>query len=169
MKLGSGDRVLVTGASGVIGSALTRNLLVRELEVVALVEPGADVGNLEGLEVKQVIGDVREPSSVQSAVTGCRAAFHVAALYRFWARDPADFYAVNVGGTRHVLESAAARRIPAVHVSSVVALGPTGDQPVGESHWAGGEPRSAWAASAAWRATGRETSSSRSRRRTRGR
>ena len=44
MKLESGDRVLVTGASGFIGSAVTRQLVAREQEVVALVEPGADTG-----------------------------------------------------------------------------------------------------------------------------
>jgi dihydroflavonol-4-reductase len=124
VKLGSGDRVLVTGASGFIGSALTRNLLARELEVVALVEPAADVGNLEGLEVKQVLGDVREPSSVQNAVSGCRAVFHVAALYRFWAKDPADFYAINVDGTKNVLATAAeAGTERLVYTSTVGTLG----------------------------------------------
>ena len=48
MNLGSGDRVLVTGASGFIGSAVTRQLVAREQEVIALVEPGADTGNLDG-------------------------------------------------------------------------------------------------------------------------
>ena len=68
MKLASGDRVLVTGASGFIGSAVTRQLLAREQEVVALVEPGADTANLEGLDVKQVVGDLRSRESVQGAV-----------------------------------------------------------------------------------------------------
>jgi nucleoside-diphosphate-sugar epimerase len=46
VNLESGDRVLVTGASGFIGSAVTRQLVAREQEVVALVEPGADTVNL---------------------------------------------------------------------------------------------------------------------------
>jgi dihydroflavonol-4-reductase len=124
VNLGSGDRVLVTGASGFIGSALTRNLLDRELEVVALVEPAVDVRNLLGLDVKQVVGDLREPGSVEKAVSGCRAVFHAAALYRFWARDPADFYAINVEGTKNVLRAAAgAGTERVVYTSTVGTLG----------------------------------------------
>ena len=77
MKLASGDRVLVTGASGFIGSAVTRQLVAREQEVIALVEPGADTTNLDGLEVKQVVGDLRSLDSVQSAVNGCRASIRM--------------------------------------------------------------------------------------------
>ena len=106
VRFSPGDRVLVTGASGFIGSAVTRQLLARQQEVVALVEPGADTANLAGLDVKQVIGDLRSRESVQGAVSGCRAVFHVAALYRFWARDPEAFYAINVEGTRNVLGAA---------------------------------------------------------------
>ncbi len=124
MNLSSGDRVLVTGASGFIGSAVTRNLVDREQEVVAFVEPGADTVNLEGLPVKQVVGDVRSAESVQKAVSGCRAVFHVAALYRFWARDPGDFYAVNVEGTKNVIGAAAEAGVERlVYTSTVGTLG----------------------------------------------
>ena len=124
MKLESGDRVLVTGASGFIGSAVTRQLLAREQEVIALVEPGADTTNLEGLDVKQVVGDLRSREDVQSAVNGCRAVFHVAALYRFWARDPEAFYSVNVEGTKNMLgaaDEAGVERL--VYTSTVGTLG----------------------------------------------
>ncbi|HTU37025.1 MAG TPA: hopanoid-associated sugar epimerase [Acidimicrobiales bacterium] len=124
VRLGSGDRVLVTGASGFIGSAVTRQLLDRELEVVALVEPGADTANLRDLPVKQVVGDVRSLDSVRTAVSGCRAVFHVAALYRFWARDPSAFYAVNVGGTRNVVQAASEAGVERlVYTSTVGTLG----------------------------------------------
>jgi dihydroflavonol-4-reductase len=124
LKLEPRDRVLVTGASGFIGSAVTRQLLAREQEVIALVEPGADTSNLEGLDVKQVVGDLRSRDDVQSAVNGSRAVFHVAALYRFWARDTDAFYAINVEGTRNVLgaaEEAGVERL--VYTSTVGTLG----------------------------------------------
>jgi dihydroflavonol-4-reductase len=124
VKLEPGDRVLVTGASGFIGSAVTRQLLARELEVIALVEPGADTTNLEGLDVKQVVGDLRSREDVKSAVNGSRAVFHVAALYRFWARDPEAFYSINVGGTRNMLgaaDEAGVERL--VYTSTVGTLG----------------------------------------------
>jgi len=137
VTLEAGDRVLVTGASGFIGSALTRHLVDRALDVVTLVEPQVDVANLEGLPVKQVAGDVRSATDVQAAMAGCRAVFHVAALYRFWARDPGDFYAVNVEGTRNVLRSARQAGVErVVYTSTVGTLGleqASGDAPADET------------------------------------
>jgi dihydroflavonol-4-reductase len=124
VKLDSGDRILVTGASGFIGSAVTRQLVARGQEVIALVEAGADTSNLDGLDVKQVIGDLRRGDDVQGAVSGCRAVFHVAALYRFWARNPETFYAINVDGTRNVLEAARVAGVERlVYTSTVGTLG----------------------------------------------
>jgi dihydroflavonol-4-reductase len=124
VNLASGDRVLVTGATGFIGSAVTRQLRAREVEVVTLVEPGVDAANLDGLDVKQVVGDLRRPADVQQAVSGCRAVFHVAALYRFWARDPSAFYAINVDGTRNVIGAALDAGVERlVYTSTVGTLG----------------------------------------------
>jgi len=124
VKLEQGDRVLVTGASGFIGSALTRALVGDGQHVVALLEPGADVRNLDGIDVETMTGDVRDPTNVEKAVAGCRAVFHMAALYRFWSRDPTDFYRVNVGGTRNILEAArAAGTDRLVYTSTVGTLG----------------------------------------------
>jgi dihydroflavonol-4-reductase len=137
VKLSQGDRVLVTGASGFIGSAVTRTLAARGLDVTALVEPGVDTANLEAMAVKQVEGDVRSATDVQAAVAGCRAVLHVAALYRFWARDPRDFYTVNVGGTRNVLGAARQAGVERmVYTSTVGTLGleqASGDVPADET------------------------------------
>jgi len=65
------DRVLVTGAAGFIGSALTRELCEREVHVVALVEPGGDRDNLEGLDVEEVTADLRDAAAVAKAADGC--------------------------------------------------------------------------------------------------
>jgi len=124
VRLEAGDRVLVTGSSGFIGSAVTRHLVARELEVVALVEAGVDTANLDTLAVKQVAGDVRSATDVRAAIAGCRAVLHVAALYRFWARDPGDFYSINVGGTRIVLAAARHEGVERmVYTSTVGTLG----------------------------------------------
>lgn len=122
--LSSGDRVAVTGAAGFIGSAITRCLLERGAHVVALAEPDGDRRNLRGLDVEIRTADVRDADAVAGALEGCRFVFHSAAVYGFWARDPSVFYAVNVEGTRHVLDAAArtgAERV--VYTSTVGTLG----------------------------------------------
>ncbi len=130
MILDRGDRILVTGASGFIGSAVTRALVEDGREVVALLEQTADMRNLEGLSVERVTGDLRDAATVRDAMDGCRAAFHVAALYRFWARRPSDFYDINVAGTRHVLDAARAAGVERlVFTSTVGTLGLERDAP----------------------------------------
>ena len=57
-----------------------------------------------GAEV--VVGDLREPESLRSAMRGCDALVHVAADYRLWVRDPKAMYAANVDGTRELLRMA---------------------------------------------------------------
>ncbi len=118
------DRVLVTGATGFIGSAVARALLERGAHVVAAVEPGADDRNLRGLDVERVALDVRDRTAVRSACEGARFVFHLAAIYRFWARDQRIFQAVNVGGTVNVLDAvraAGCERL--VYTSTVGVLG----------------------------------------------
>ncbi len=132
--------MLVTGASGFIGSAVTRAVLARGAKVVAMVQPGAPERNLDGLDVEVVPGDLRDASAVLAAFEGCRLAFHVAALYRFWARDPADFYEVNVGGSLNVIEAARACGLERlVYTSTVGTIGLDGtahNRPADETAWA---------------------------------
>ena len=85
------ERVLVTGASGFIGSAVARALAGGGHTVRALVEPGRDDSLLDGLPVERVIADIRDPAAVERAVAVIDTVFHLAAVYRFWAADPAIF------------------------------------------------------------------------------
>ena len=99
------DRVVITGASGFIGSAVVRAVQAKGARVVALLEPGADHRNLAGCDAERVVADIRDPAAVLAACAGARFVFHLAAIYRFWARDPRVFYDVNVGGTLNVLDA----------------------------------------------------------------
>jgi dihydroflavonol-4-reductase len=140
LQVAAGDRVVITGAAGFIGSSVARELCARGAHVVALVEPGGGTDNLDDLDVETVRGDLRDPDAVNKAVEGCRLVFHVAALYRFWAADPADFYSINVTGTRHVLEATkrhGCERL--VYTSTVGTLGLRGasaSEPVDETSFA---------------------------------
>lgn len=116
-------RSLVTGGTGFIGASVVRALVERGESVRVLVRAESDRRNLDGLPVELAIGDVRDATSVARAMVGCRRVFHVAALYSFWA--PASLVeAVNVDGTRTVLEAARAAGVETVvHTSSVATIG----------------------------------------------
>ncbi len=89
-----------------------------------LVRPASDLRNIEDLNADRAIGDLRDPASIEKAVSGCKVVFHVAADYRLWVRDPAEMYRSNVEGTRALLEAArkqGVRRV--VHTSSVATMG----------------------------------------------
>ena len=127
------ERVLVTGGTGLIGSAVVRALLSDGHDVAALVQPGVDTGALAGLDVTAVEGDLRDPDAVRKAISGCRSVFHLAALYRFWSRDAREFYDVNVGGTRAVLAAARAEGVErVVYTSTVGTLGLDSGRPATE-------------------------------------
>jgi dihydroflavonol-4-reductase len=116
--------VLVTGATGFVGSAVVRALLAQGQPVRALARAGSDRRNLADLKVEIVTGDLTDRASLERAAKGCEALFHVAADYRLWVPNPPEIYRANVDGTRALMEAAAAagvRRI--VYTSSVATLG----------------------------------------------
>ena len=123
-----GDRVVITGASGFIGSAVVRAAQARGAAVVAVVEPAADDRNLKGTDTERALLDIRDLDAVRAACQGARFVIHLAAVYRFWARDPKIFYEVNVGGTLNVLDAAAAagcERLVFTSTVGVLGLGKT--------------------------------------------
>lgn len=135
-----GDRVLVTGAGGFVGSAVTRALLARSAAVAVMLQPGSATSNIDGLEVERIEADVRDRIAVFDAVRGSRFVFHAAALYRFWAPDRAEFYEVNVGGTLNVLDAAARAGCARVcYTSTVGTIGldsTEAGRPADEQSWA---------------------------------
>jgi dihydroflavonol-4-reductase len=120
----SGDRVLVTGATGFVGSAVARVLLGRGYAVTVLVRPTSPRDNLDGLDVRIAPGDMTDQASVEQALKGARHLFHVAADYRLWARNPEDIVRANREGTLAVMRAALASGVErVVYTSSVATLG----------------------------------------------
>jgi dihydroflavonol-4-reductase len=115
---------LVTGATGLVGSHVTRLLVERGDDVRVLVRERSPLDELDALDVELAYGDVLDRASVRRAMRGVQRVFHVAGVTSL--RASADrVFAVNVSGTRIVLgEALRAGVARAVHTSSVAAVGP---------------------------------------------
>jgi NAD+-dependent farnesol dehydrogenase len=116
-------RVLVTGATGYLGRAVTGALAAHGHTAVAFARRATS----SGLPCATVDGDIRDGTTVHRAAAGCDAIIHMAALVTVWSRRAADFDEINVGGLRTVLRVVAALGVPRVlYTSSFLALPPTG-------------------------------------------
>jgi dihydroflavonol-4-reductase len=124
----------VTGATGFLGSHVARVLADQGANLRLLVRPTSNLKNIEGLKAETATGDLRDAASLEKAMTGCDAVFHVAADYRLWLRDPAEMYRSNVAGTRAILEAARKNNVQrVVYTSSVATVGFTSNgQPADE-------------------------------------
>ena len=119
----SGDKVLVTGASGFVGSAVAAKLVERGFSVRALVRATSPRTHLAGLDLDYVQGDLRDAATIRPAMAGVRYLFHVAADYRLWARDRNEIVVNNVTGTRVMMEEALRAGVERiVYTSSVATL-----------------------------------------------
>ncbi|MBC8159356.1 MAG: NAD-dependent epimerase/dehydratase family protein, partial [Alphaproteobacteria bacterium] len=117
-------KILVTGGTGFVGSAVVRRLLHAGHVVRVLVRLDSNWQNLSGLDVELAIGDLGDPPTLAVACDGCEGMFHVAADYRLWTRNGAKMIDDNVGGVRNIMEAALSAGISRiVYTSSVATLG----------------------------------------------
>ncbi len=114
--------VLVTGASGFLGSAIAAALRSRGDDVRVLVRPTSPRANLDPADTL-CEGDLRDRASLAAALKGVRFLFHAAADYRLWAKDPEEIARNNVEGTRLIMEEALGAGVERiVYTSSVATL-----------------------------------------------
>ena len=97
--------ILVTGANGFLGSAITKLALKKGYKVNVLIRRNSDIKNIKNLKnkIKFFYGDLRDFQSLHLPLAESDLIFHVAADYRLWARKKTEIYASNVLGTEILL------------------------------------------------------------------
>ena len=135
---------LVTGSTGFIGSAITRELIKNGEEVKVLIRKTSDTRNIDNLEVERVYGDIRDVDSMKNALKGCDTLFLTAAYFAHWAPNPKLLYEVNVGGTKASLQAALEADIEkVVYTSTNNAIAASGPIPATEektfNYWEAGD------------------------------
>lgn len=119
----SGKTVLVTGASGFIGSHVARELMKKGVRVRAMVRNPSKARDLAGAGASVVTGDMTAPASIAGATQGCQAVFHFAGTTNEF-KPRAHFERVNIDGTRLLAEAALRDRVERfIHVSTVWVYG----------------------------------------------
>ncbi len=118
------EKILVTGATGFVGSRLAMLLSSRGQHVRITVRNSSDRRNIKDHSIEEVSADILDRTSIQAAVKGCSHVYHVAGLYRSWMRDYQKLFDVNVTGTKNILDACLSEGVEkVVHTSSIGALG----------------------------------------------
>lgn len=114
--------VLVTGATGLVGNNVIRLLLDSGRSVRVLVRNTDIDRSLVGLDIEVAHGDIRDSDSVRRAIKGAAAVVHSAGLVRIGWSNWSQYEAINVQGTRHVVDAARQAEVRMLHVSSCDTL-----------------------------------------------
>jgi nucleoside-diphosphate-sugar epimerase len=127
-------RILVTGATGLVGGRLTEILRVHGVAVTALVRPGRQTDRLQSLDVLVRRGDVTDVSAVRTAAEGCTAVVHCAASTRRSRYAAKRAWAINAQGPATVWRAAREAGLQRmVHCSTAGVHGPLAVWPADES------------------------------------
>jgi dihydroflavonol-4-reductase len=126
-------RVFVTGATGFIGGRAAERLTAAGHELSCLVRKTSDTGRLSKLGATLTPGDITDKASVLEGMNGCDWVINIAAAYTFWLPRKQVYTAINVGGTRNVIEAAVEKGVSkVVHVSTVAVYGKPAESPFKE-------------------------------------
>jgi len=117
-------KVLVTGASGLLGANIVRELVKRGYDVRILVRETSDLSGLTGVDLERITGDILDPVSLTKAVEGCRFVIHAAANTSQWPTAYRHYEPVNVTGTKNVANAVKDHKVERlVYVSTANTFG----------------------------------------------
>lgn len=125
-------KVLITGATGKVGSRLARRLAAQGYQVRALVRDRVRATQMLGEGIELVEGDLLAPASLSTSVSGVEAIVHCAAFFR--GATPEQAHAVNDLGTQHLALAAREARVKRfLFTSTSLVYGPNGGRPARET------------------------------------
>ncbi|MBB5911919.1 nucleoside-diphosphate-sugar epimerase [Nocardia transvalensis] len=140
----TGSTKLVIGASGFLGSHVTRRLVAEGENVRVMVRSSSSTRGIDDLDVQRCYGDIFDDEALAAAMNGCDVVYYCVVDARMWLRDPQVLFRTNVEGLRHVLDAAIAARLDKfVFTSTTGTLAISADRPVTEDdphNWDGGGP-----------------------------
>jgi dihydroflavonol-4-reductase len=102
----AGAKKLVIGASGFLGSHVTRQLVERGDDVRVILRCTSSTKAIDDLDVDRHYGDIFHDDALRAAMAGCDDVFYCVVDTRAWLRDPTPLFRTNVDGLRHVLDAA---------------------------------------------------------------
>ena len=128
-------KFFLTGATGYIGIQLTKKLAAQGHRVHALFRNESKKGELSGLENVQLFkGDILDRGSLEKAVRGCEAVFHVAAFAKAWHKNSQTFFRINVKGAENVFDTAKKAGVErVVFTSTAGVISPSNGTPSDEN------------------------------------
>ena len=121
-------RILVTGATGLLGNNIVRQLLEADYKIRALVRASSDPRPLQGLPVETIEADLRDERPLADAIRNVDGVIHAAALVHIGWKKLEDSRRANVQGTRALAKAALSAGVRFLHVSTVDTLGVSGDE-----------------------------------------
>ncbi|MBX2925983.1 MAG: SDR family oxidoreductase [Chitinophagaceae bacterium] len=126
--------ILITGATGYIGSKLTYKLANEDNTLHILCRTPPALPEFNHPNIKVFHGDITDIQSLKPAFENVNQVYHLAAYARLWAKDPGIFRTLNVGGTENVLAAAKAAGVQKViYTSTAGVIGPSKDHPMRET------------------------------------
>lgn len=135
---------LVIGASGFLGSHVTRQLVVAGADVRVMLRRTSSTKGIDDLNVERCYGDVFDDRALRMAMSGCDVVYYCVVDARMWLRDPAQLFRTNVEGLRHVLDAALSAGLQRfVYTSTTGTLAISDGRPVTEEdphNWDQGGP-----------------------------
>ncbi len=120
-------KVLITGATGLVGRAIAKHLIQKKMDVYCLVRPESNWHKIDSINknIHLIEGDILDVSSLENAVSGMDYIVHAAAIVSFSPKNRSQMYKVNVEGTANVVNCAllhpSIKKL--VFISSIAALG----------------------------------------------